>query len=658
MCAHKLEPEAKKAKITSPSPLSDALFGAPAPSSLSATLFGGGGATAKDSQEGEGEAEAAPVAGKPSPGSRKMTPPRKNRTAAAASDSPFNATVSARFASQSTELRQRNLTQEMEMGPEDADDEEEKDDDDGGSGGDANDEEDASEEYYAEQYEQEEEGPDGLTHSERLYLEREYETTTLTEREWLIRQRRRRITGDAQIQTLSLCTEVVGAGSFLPVKLWRDSAPDVIAANSKARKLTSATGNAEDPYDLLHSDDEAEGDRSLVLKRQQALSMCQTIMSNVGLLVIRHARPEHLSAAASEIIDSDVEIVGSSTGGDDIGGDSREPIFPPDLMNELAVAAREIELELCTALDAKGEKWRAIEEVDDDTKISLTTPKEGGGNSPVGYEKKDDGIVLVDTIPEEEMKMPSRETAAKEEEERRIKKKRDDNGGAIETNFRYHEVASRCIGRIDSRYRMDQYPFNDPRVTSNAVLLPIIKHMLGGETGNAELVYAGLIFSFPGSQNQPWHQDGEPLFPEEAMLDVPAYAFNVFIPLDEITDEIGATEFVPGLLSDRQEEINEELVQWAMIESKWSAAGDHKASMRMVLGAEEDEWMSTNKVVAPLLRAGDVLIYDYRTCHRGTENLSQTKTRTMLYLMYARPWLQEHLNFGSEKLFGDADGSR
>ena len=510
----------------------------------------------------------------------------------------------------------------------------------------------ADEQEQEEEGEEEEEGPDGLTNSERLYLQREHETTKLTEREWLIHQRRRRrLACDAQIQTLNLCTEVVGVGSMMPVELWRDSAPDVIAASSKARKLSATTtaaaaaGSADDPYDLLHSDDEAEGDRSLVLKRQQALSMCQTIMSNVGLLIIRNGAQEISTASVSEVVDSDVEIVGTSGGVS--GNGLQETIIPSDLMNELVVAAREIEMELCKRLDEKGEKWRAFERGDDAQKISLDR----------ACEEKEGDVVLVDTAPEDEMKMPSKETAAREEEERR---KRKQKNGSAETgiNFRYHEVASRCIGRIDSRHRMDQHPFNDPRITSNPVLLPIIKHMLGGENGNAELVYAGLIFSFPGSQSQPWHQDGEPLFPDEDMLDVPSYAFNVFIPLDEVTDELGPTEFVPGtLLSERAEEINEELIEWAMIESKWSAAGDHKASMRMVLGIEEDEWMSRNKVVAPLLRRGDAMIYDYRTCHRGTKNLSQNKTRTMLYLMYARPWLKEHLNFGTEKLFGDENAS-
>lgn len=64
--------------------------------------------------------------------------------------------------------------------------------------------------------------------------------------------------------------------------------------------------------------------------------------------------------------------------------------------------------------------------------------------------------------------------------------------------------------------------------------------------------------------------------------------------------------------------------------------------------------MSRNSAIAPILRQGEALIYDYRVCHRGTRNLSATKTRTMLYLMYARPWFKEHLNFGKESLFEES----
>lgn len=449
------EPNAKKAKTTSSSRLSDALFGQAAStsgdaaaaeagaSSLSAALFGGG----QDTNE-ETVAAAEAMVSKPPP---------------------FDITNSARFASQASELRQRNLANEEGPG-----------DDSGGMDGkeaevevlgesDDDEVEEFADQCSSDEYEQEKEGPDGLTNSERLYLQREYETTTLTEREWLIHQRRRRRLGcHAQIQTLNLCTETIGVGSMMPVKLWRDSAPDVVAASSKA---AAAAGNADDPHDLINSDDEGEGERSLVLKRQQALSMCQTIMSNVGLLIIRNSTQQPSAASVSEMVDSDVEFVCTS-GAVAIDGDLQEPIMPTDLMDELVAAAREIELELCERLSEKGEKWRALEEAD------------GGAKMPLD-------VVLVDATPEDEMKMPSKETAAKEEEDRQKRKETD---GSAETgiNFRYHEVASRCIGRIDSRYRMDEYPFNDPRVISNPVLLPIIKHMLGGEDGNADLVYAGV----------------------------------------------------------------------------------------------------------------------------------------------------------------------
>jgi hypothetical protein len=71
-----------------------------------------------------------------------------------------------------------------------------------------------------------------------------------------------------------------------------------------------------------------------------------------------------------------------------------------------------------------------------------------------------------------------------------------------------------------------------------------------------------------------------------------------------------------------------------------------------------------NKVesaISAVLGRGDILLYDYRICHRGTSNLCQPKeddkdtspdgTRKVLYRMYARPWFREHLNFGEMSLF-------
>ncbi len=203
----------------------------------------------------------------------------------------------------------------------------------------------------------------------------------------------------------------------------------------------------------------------------------------------------------------------------------------------------------------------------------------------------------------------------------------DHNQKKLEENvaFQYDEVASRCFGRLDIRYGMDQPPFSNDEVIANKVILPIIHSLLGK---SARLVYTGLILSFPNSANQPWHQDGTALFDEDdgftSNMHLPPYALNVFVPLDDVDEKIGPTEFILG---SHYGNVAKKIIQEPPNNQDVSAIG-------------------------PLLNIGDVLIYDYRVCHRGTSNLSLEKTRPMIYLMYARPWFYEHLNFGKEKLFG------
>lgn len=271
--------------------------------------------------------------------------------------------------------------------------------------------------------------------------------------------------------------------------------------------------------------------------------------------------------------------------------------------------------------------------------------------------------------------------------------------------FRYHEVASRCQGRMDVRHRTSSRPFTHPDVVSNPILLPAVQNLLGAD---AKLLYCGLIYSFPNSSDQPWHVDGSTLFPElagmksdceldfDCMVDLPPYALNIFIPLgNDITEDIGATEFFPGShLNHKAMEIDEDLLQLRLFQpmknqqhkppvpekkrASSSASASKKAraakatvtvatcalskndsdheSDGIVLSTDilavEEEVMNRHTVIAPLLKQGDALIYDYRVCHRGTANLSfDGTTRIMLYLMYARPWFREHLNFGEERLF-------
>lgn len=175
--------------------------------------------------------------------------------------------------------------------------------------------------------------------------------------------------------------------------------------------------------------------------------------------------------------------------------------------------------------------------------------------------------------------------------------------------------------------------------------MPLIYSVLGE---SAKLVYAGLILSFPGSAKQPWHQDGHPLFPElldaeEPLADLPPYALNVFIPLTPIESALGPTEF---WVASHKESSLKRVQQ--VLASQPNNDNDDDDDDEIFPSLTNDD--APTGVVAPTLNKGDILIYDYRICHRGTENVSTTAVRPMLYLMYARPWFAEHVNFGSTEL--------
>ncbi|KAL7553825.1 hypothetical protein ACHAWF_017177 [Thalassiosira exigua] len=211
---------------------------------------------------------------------------------------------------------------------------------------------------------------------------------------------------------------------------------------------------------------------------------------------------------------------------------------------------------------------------------------------------------------------------------------------------RFREVAIRRRGRMDVRHcDATSSPDDDDgggRRPRDLPPLPLIDKLARSILHGAEpprRVYAGWIFSSPGSEDQPWHQDGCPLF-ESGTETLPCYALNAFCGLhDERLLEIGPTEFIVG-------------------------------SHRM---KPDDAMDEVGEAVSAVLGRGDVLLYDYRICHRGTSNLTTPAVssgvstedkagtdrtpvedgivRKVLYLMYARPWFRDHLNFGAKSLF-------
>jgi len=206
----------------------------------------------------------------------------------------------------------------------------------------------------------------------------------------------------------------------------------------------------------------------------------------------------------------------------------------------------------------------------------------------------------------------------------------------------YEELAIRCQGRMDVRYKEKYDKNNDDTTKQDNGQLPdlsLIDNLAAAILHGAEppkLTYSGWIFSFPNSADQPYHQDGSPLF-ETGTESLPSYAINVFVGLHDAKEllTLGPTEFIVG-------------------------------SHHMTPDSAMDK---VDTAVSAVIGKGDILLYDYRICHRGTSNLSCVEDedtinvgkvsdnnggiiRKVLYLMYARPWFREHLNFGNKSLFG------
>jgi predicted nucleic acid-binding Zn-ribbon protein len=126
-----------------------------------------------------------------------------------------------------------------------------------------------------------------------------------------------------------------------------------------------------------------------------------------------------------------------------------------------------------------------------------------------------------------------------------------------------------------------------------------------------------LIVSTADSQEQPWHTDGAHL---DFSQHLPVHCLNIFIPLVNVPDERGPTEFSPkSHYLTRQ-------------------PSPMKISTDMM-----------QKPLAPELKVGDILIFDYRLLHRGKPNLSSSH-RPYLVLTFSLPTFHDTYNWPARSL--------
>ena len=138
-------------------------------------------------------------------------------------------------------------------------------------------------------------------------------------------------------------------------------------------------------------------------------------------------------------------------------------------------------------------------------------------------------------------------------------------------------------------------PFNNSKIYADQRLLTLLTDFLQ-EQFKLELMT--VITSPPGSKHQRWHQGWRYLFHPDERL--PPYAVVVALPLADVTPEMGPTEMCPG------------------------------KKLRFYHG-----WRCNEHSIKLGSSAGTVVIFDYKTLHRGPANMG-TVERPMVSMVFSK----------------------
>jgi hypothetical protein len=253
--------------------------------------------------------------------------------------------------------------------------------------------------------------------------------------------------------------------------------------------------------------------------------------------------------------------------------------------------------------------------VDEVAKVQVTVEWDRGGALGAAGVLKREGVVLIkDAIPHHQVEECARAVNATFEE---CCGALADRGTRLSEPFAFSEIAHRSKLRYDMQLR-DGAPVADPPPWQS-----VLERVLGEDVVP---LFAGAVLSAPGSADQPLHMDGGHLFQSThgyEQTQNPPHCVNVFVPLVDITQENGPTEFWPG---------------------------SH------VLSRARDAYNGQTPSVKLAGQIGDIIIFDYRVVHRGLANRG-TENRPLLYLTYARPWFRDAQNFPDEPLLAKSNAA-
>ena len=143
---------------------------------------------------------------------------------------------------------------------------------------------------------------------------------------------------------------------------------------------------------------------------------------------------------------------------------------------------------------------------------------------------------------------------------------------------------------------------------------PISNNTRVNDNGNDNGINCGGL-----DMNGFWHRDAYSLFNDETLdLSLPSFYYTMLIPLDNIDEYSGGTEFI---------------------------LGSHKTNlsrMNITTNNNLDNWINENptKRYIPKLNIGDICLFHGYTIHRGLYN-SLSNNRNMLYIVFKKNWYND-----------------
>lgn len=172
-------------------------------------------------------------------------------------------------------------------------------------------------------------------------------------------------------------------------------------------------------------------------------------------------------------------------------------------------------------------------------------------------------------------------------------------------------------GRLDFTYGMDKGSFVNAKFFNSPLISALMWRLLKCDWTH----YCGALpsFSTPNANNQeimgseygPWHRDTYSLFGcEKQDIGLPPFYFTLLTPLQDVTEDLGPTEFVLGSHA-----------------SSWSAALQED-------GKGREHFLATSKL-------GDCVLFDGRMIHRGTPCCS-TQPRRAIYTVLHKKWYADY----------------